>query len=98
MKSYIFHRPAVIINLDETISLDDNLNNTPNQKTVSPRKPGLNCPICLESLADENIKAMTTPCGHVYCLDCLKKVTVEKKKCSLCQRAITFSKCIRLHI
>ncbi|XP_008204867.1 uncharacterized protein LOC100680139 [Nasonia vitripennis] len=91
-------KPAVIINLDETVSLDDNLNNTPNQNTVSPRKPGLNCPICLESLANENIKAMTTPCGHVYCLECLKKVTTEKKKCSLCQRPISFARCIRLHI
>ncbi|KAJ8673000.1 hypothetical protein QAD02_004261 [Eretmocerus hayati] len=93
-------KPAVIINLDET---DNQLGSPDKPQTKSVptnnnKNSVLSCPVCLDSLADENVKAMTTPCGHVYCLDCLKNVTQQRKRCCICQRPITFAKCIRLHI
>ncbi|XP_011502292.1 PREDICTED: E3 ubiquitin-protein ligase RNF4-like isoform X1 [Ceratosolen solmsi marchali] len=98
-----FKNSSVIIHLDETINLDDSSNNTNITKQIpvlakTENKSILSCPICLDNLSDENIKTMSTPCGHVFCLECLKAITQTKSKCSICQRPIKFSKCIRLHI
>ena len=42
-----------------------------------------NCPICLESL--ENTMNITTPCNHVFHLNCLRKC---KTDCPLCRQKI----------
>ncbi|XP_023316840.1 uncharacterized protein LOC106659612 [Trichogramma pretiosum] len=90
--------------LEKTICLTDSLSDLSSDNElkastdVDSNKQHLTCPVCLEDLTNENIKTMSTPCGHVYCMECLKAVTETNKKCSLCQRKITFSKCIRLHI
>lgn len=103
-KQKINKKPDVI-NLDETIYLDDSCSNNINMtkqislsKKSKNNKKSLSCPICLDSLSNENIKAMSTPCGHLYCLECLKAVIQTKSKCSICQRSIKLTKCIRLHI
>ncbi|XP_058790909.1 uncharacterized protein LOC131664066 isoform X2 [Phymastichus coffea] len=97
------NRTAIVVNLDDTVLLDDK----PSEKTIDKqlvlnesqnKKGSLSCPICFESLSDDNMIPMSTPCGHVYCLVCLKKITEEKRKCALCQRSISLGKCIRLHI
>lgn len=100
-------QPSVTINLDEDgiIDLDDSQENDKqtNRKSSDfaenlPRGHGVNCPVCFENLANQSINAMTTPCGHVFCEDCLKTICGRKKICSLCQRPVRFDKCIKLHI
>ena len=35
----------------------------------------------------------TTPCGHVYCADCLEISTAHSKKCPKCRKNINLKKC-----
>ncbi|XP_014214640.1 E3 ubiquitin-protein ligase RNF4 isoform X2 [Copidosoma floridanum] len=89
-------RPAIVIDLDETVTLDDSAKTVGNQ---SQKEKSLSCPICLENfITNQDLKPMTTPCGHLFCFECLKKITKSTKKCSMCQRPLSFGACIRLHI
>ncbi len=40
------------------------------------------CPICLEEHKEE---ARVSPCGHIFCLECLKEVAKISKQCPLCR-------------
>jgi len=43
------------------------------------------CAICL----DEHVKEVLSrakPCGHLFCLDCIKRWTDQSKKCPLCKQ------------
>ena len=47
------------------------------------------------ALYDARIKFQlkTTPCGHVYCADCLEISTAHSKKCPKCRKNINLKKC-----
>ena len=42
------------------------------------------CAVCLEELEE----AMVTPCGHVFCPDCVKELQSRKCKCPMCRGRI----------
>lgn len=101
----------ITINLDEdvVIELDDDLDEVaPSRQMTINRRSSLNlrnqqqalsCPVCFENFSSDNsVHAMTTPCGHVFCEDCLKTISSQKKVCPICQRSLKLAKCIRLHI
>jgi hypothetical protein len=49
------------------------------------------CPICLESINEDNIGI--TICGHIYCYSCIKTVISQTfKKCPTCKRELASDK------
>ncbi|EDW47753.1 GM20261 [Drosophila sechellia] len=41
------------------------------------------CPICMENVRRRQPAA--TPCGHVFCIDCIQKAIEDFKKCPMCE-------------
>ena len=42
------------------------------------------CSVCLEDISD----AAVTPCGHIFCTECLKQLQVRQIKCPMCRAKI----------
>ena len=50
------------------------------------------CSICMEKF---KVKAFVTPCGHNFCLKCIKKNLDYDERCPLCKKIIKkFQKCV----
>ncbi|KAJ8675032.1 hypothetical protein QAD02_010818 [Eretmocerus hayati] len=62
----------------------------------------LDCPICFVNLLDSNVKVMVTPCGHMFCLECLKTSSNKSNnavmRCSICRKQILFRSCTLVHL
>ncbi|KAL6301767.1 hypothetical protein BKA93DRAFT_795773 [Sparassis latifolia] len=57
----------------------------------------MRCSICFEGLCEEKCP-MTTPCGHMYCIDCATYNFVEPGSfCAICRRPQTLDTLIRLY-
>ena len=56
--------------------LVDTFNNIKNKQKKTEE-----CAICYETIGQTN--RCTTPCGHTFCFQCLKKAFVNKKECPL---------------
>lgn len=55
------------------------------------------CCICMGRLISRR-KPYSTPCGHVFCVSCLRKALRRRKKCPLCNNPIFLrSLCSRLY-
>lgn len=78
-------------------------------RTEAPKKPDppaeegikLTCPICLEDhkrILDAKRKMMTTPCGHLFCDNCLKQSLKQNGMCPKCRQKITLDRCITVYL
>ncbi|XP_041974524.1 uncharacterized protein LOC121729898 [Aricia agestis] len=47
---------------------------------------GLNCPICLDNL--RSTECASTLCGHIFCMDCIKRALRSSRKCPTCRKTI----------
>jgi len=52
--------------------------------------PAGECPICYNSFTDD-VPAQVTPCGHLYCADCLN--VGRMNKCALCRTSFVHPIC-----
>lgn len=57
----------------------------------------LTCPICYEQLSSK-MKPTCTPCGHIFCTQCLNLALRRAKKCPICQKIIKQQSCTRIHL
>lgn len=52
----------------------------------------LECTICFENFDAKNMKPMTLPCGHGFCLKCLKDLHKNGKiECPMCKKVHTIA-------
>jgi hypothetical protein len=61
----------------------------------------ISCPICLSDLDEiksANGKMMSTPCGHLFCADCLKQAIKANLRCPQCRAKTQITKCHILHL
>lgn len=54
---------------------------------INPVK--LECPICREGIEWQEISSV--PCGHVFCLECIKQTLLECEQCPECQAPTSMS-------
>lgn len=54
------------------------------------------CSICFESLDNQDIS--TTPCGHLFCSDCIGTAVRNRKACPLCQKPVQLNGLRRLYL
>lgn len=59
------------------------------------------CPICLDSfqiLKRKGIPMYTTPCGHVFCYDCIRKAIRTNGKCPVCCEDSQLGRCHKIYL
>lgn len=57
------------------------------QELLIKLKKAIECPVCLETIAPNNIEM--TACGHKFCKQCLKTIkTTPEPKCAVCRGKI----------
>nr|NP_001246302.1 uncharacterized protein Dmel_CG43058 [Drosophila melanogaster]AFH08056.1 uncharacterized protein Dmel_CG43058 [Drosophila melanogaster] len=54
------------------------------------------CPICMENVRRRQPAA--TPCGHVFCYDCIQKAIGDYKKCPMCNKKIMYKQLTRIFL
>lgn len=64
----------------------------PPPRPPSPDKETRKCPICLEKMEE----MATTPCGHVFCNQCLIDCVKAQKKCPKCRKSVQLKQIHRL--
>lgn len=74
---------------NDSITLEVELNvskpaDDPNGKRNKRRR--LECSICLDEMNNQEIS--TTPCGHMFCTDCITKTIEKHGACPLCKEAV----------
>ena len=79
------------------------------QKLADVPSPGekIWCPICMDSskqVASEDSehgllkrRMVSTPCGHIFCNECLRKALKRAPCCPKCRTVTVFSKCHQLY-
>eukprot|EP00879_Flechtneria_rotunda_P001542 GHRR01001700.1.p1 GENE.GHRR01001700.1~~GHRR01001700.1.p1 ORF type:complete len:243 (+),score=91.74 GHRR01001700.1:331-1059(+) len=65
----------------------------PPARPPSP-EPAIKCLICLEGIKTDNMA--TTPCGHMFCYDCLTDAVKVTKRCPKCRKSTTVKQIKRL--
>ncbi|XP_065088147.1 E3 ubiquitin-protein ligase RNF4-like [Ochlerotatus camptorhynchus] len=77
--------------------LDVNLAPSPPRKrTDDPQPVPVTCPICFESVFDQ--QAASTICGHLFCHSCIIQEVVIRPKCPMCKRTVNLSQVIPIFI
>ncbi|XP_078037062.1 LON peptidase N-terminal domain and RING finger protein 2 [Augochlora pura] len=95
--SWNSRRSVEIIDLDKIKSPDENTEIHNNNKCEEKKLiTALSCPICYEELSSD-IKPMSTPCGHIFCHNCLLEAIRISKRCPICKKSVKFPRCTRLH-
>nr|XP_033339888.1 E3 ubiquitin-protein ligase RNF4-like [Megalopta genalis] len=86
-----------IIDLDKIKSTDENIGIRNNSKCEERKVlAALSCPICYEDLSSDN-RPMSTPCGHIFCQNCLTQAIQISKRCPICKKLVKLQRCTRLH-
>lgn len=59
------------------------------------------CPICLDTFQDLKRKAIpiySTPCGHLFCFNCLRQSVVTSRACPNCRVGVSMNNCHRIYL
>lgn len=83
------HSPPEIIIIDDDSSAEDLTSAT---SPLPSKGLQLKCAICLDFPKDVSF----TPCGHIFCRDCISTALKSQKVCSLCRRTLTKKQIKRL--
>lgn len=59
---------------------------------INSQIKSLNCPLCL----NERNETISTPCGHLFCLECLIEWMRVKSECPMCRTPCPINSCIPL--
>lgn len=97
-------KPAKTVRVNEPKIKQVQSNNSPPSRAT--HAPVVECPICMQThdqVKEQNGQMMATPCGHIFCKDCLKRLwqstgTGKMVKCPKCRTGISITKCIKIFI
>lgn len=67
-----------------------------NPRDVEAKRYELECMICLNRFEGQNVSF--TPCGHMFCSDCLKDAIKIRKKCPVCNKNLRATQVKRAHL
>ncbi|XP_055296988.1 uncharacterized protein LOC129565790 [Sitodiplosis mosellana] len=70
--------------------VDTNANNVPTQRFE------LECAICLQRFQGQDVSF--TPCGHLFCEECIKNTVKLRKTCPVCRTRVTMNQVKRAHL
>ena len=92
----IFLREAKIAkeeNEAEEIEKELEIETSENARSFSPTAPLLasnQCPVCFEDLQDlpPGINVLATPCGHLFCSNCLNQHLENSNACPTCRKSL----------
>lgn len=60
---------------------------TPDNPNISKHDAGgFECPICMDTLKGKDTS--TTPCGHIFCTECIRTAMLTKKFCPICKKSV----------
>ncbi|PFH48812.1 hypothetical protein AMATHDRAFT_76526 [Amanita thiersii Skay4041] len=57
---------------------------------------GSTCDVCLEHFNHEQKAPCSVSCGHVFCLECIHRLT--RNTCPLCRAQYDIRSCVKLHV
>lgn len=60
------------------------------------KSPQMECAICLECVDSQELAV--TPCGHLFCLECITEVINHRGICPMCTTAAQSDDLRRLHL
>ena len=60
----------------------------------------LSCPVCWDPLAplEGDRTVLATPCGHLFCSDCLAAILQTTPSCPNCRSKVTLKSCNRIYL
>lgn len=67
-----------------------------NPSTPERKRKRLECAICLESPQDK--QPCVTPCGHLFCRQCITTAIQGKKVCPTCQKEVTANSLLNIYL
>ncbi|XP_071717078.1 uncharacterized protein [Rutidosis leptorrhynchoides] len=59
-----------------------------------PPEPVFTCPVCMGPIVEE----VTTKCGHIFCMECIKSAISAQHKCPTCRHKLTNKSLIRIYL
>lgn len=69
---------------------------TLNAKKAELKRLKLWCPICLEAIFRQKISV--TPCGHMFCTQCVTRAVTQYRKCPLCNTACNSEELVPINL
>lgn len=60
------------------------------------KTPQMECPICLKCIANQHLSV--TPCGHIFCSECIKTAITNRAACPTCNAAVQLVSLRRLYL
>ncbi|XP_035209413.1 E3 ubiquitin-protein ligase RNF4-like [Stegodyphus dumicola] len=69
--------------------------------TGEPINSGLKCPVCLnfvENIVRNGINMVTTPCGHLFCNECMDSILKRTKQCPTCRKSLVKQRIRKIYL